>query len=117
MFKKSIGKHLAAAALAAGLAAPACAEDYPAEVTFKLERSLANVAFGWVELFKAAYNEPANNGPMYIPVGLVTGVFDTVGRTMVGVVDLVSFPIPTEPMIHPLYVWDDFEQETTYGVR
>lgn len=117
MLKKSTGKYLAAAVLALGLASPAFAGDYPEDITLKAGRGLANIASGWMELFKDAYNEPAKNGPLYIPVGLATGVFDTVGRTLVGGLDLATFFIPTEPLVQPLYIWNDFNRETTYGVR
>ena len=37
------------------------------------------------------------------------------GRVGVGITDLVTAPIPTYPIVDPLYVWDDYYAETTYG--
>lgn len=43
------------------------------------------------------------------------GLVNMIGRTGVGVLDLLTSPIPTDPIVDPLYVWDDFYAETTYG--
>lgn len=43
------------------------------------------------------------------------GAVNMLGRTGVGVFDLLTSPIPTDPIVHPLYIWDDFYAETTYG--
>ena len=47
--------------------------------------------------------------------GLAKGILNTVGRMMVGLTDLITFPLPTKPFIYPKYVWDDFDEDTTYG--
>ncbi len=47
--------------------------------------------------------------------GSFKGLVNMIGRTSVGVLDLVTSPIPTDPIVKPLYVWDDFYAETTYG--
>lgn len=51
-------------------------------------------------------------------IGVVTGVVHTIGRTVVGLLDVVTFMIPTGPSsVQPQYVWNDFSRETTYGSR
>jgi hypothetical protein len=37
------------------------------------------------------------------------------GRTGCGIVDLITFPIPTKPIAYPVYIWDNFDIDTTYG--
>ena len=54
---------------------------------------------------------------MGITVGLVKGIMHTVGRTVVGVVELVTFFIPSKDFIEPRYVWEPFEKDTTYGSK
>ncbi len=47
--------------------------------------------------------------------GLVKGVINIIGRTAVGVTDLITFPIPTRPIAQPVYIWNDFDVDTNYG--
>jgi putative exosortase-associated protein (TIGR04073 family) len=47
--------------------------------------------------------------------GSFKGAVNVIGRAGVGVFDLLTSPIPTDPIVNPLYVWDDFYAETSYG--
>ncbi len=47
--------------------------------------------------------------------GTFKGIFVMAGRIGVGLVDLISAPIPTYPIVAPGFVWDDFYAETTFG--
>ncbi len=47
--------------------------------------------------------------------GTFKGIFLMAGRIGVGLVDLLSAPIPTYPIVDPPFVWDDFYAETTFG--
>ena len=47
--------------------------------------------------------------------GFFKGLVNTAGRIGCGIADLLTFPLPTEPIAHPLYIWDDFDMDTTYG--
>ena len=47
--------------------------------------------------------------------GTFKGIFVMAGRIGVGLVDLLSAPIPTYPIVDPPLVWDDFYAETTFG--
>jgi len=47
--------------------------------------------------------------------GLVLGGVDLLGRTGVGILDLVTAPLPTQPIVFPLFVWEDFNKSTAYG--
>lgn len=97
-------------------ATPSMADDYGSDVGAKLGRGVVNTATGWVEIPKNIVNESnESNVAMGLTWGLVKGIFQTVGRTAVGVVELVTFFIPNEEIVHPTYAWDPMEQETTYG--
>lgn len=113
---KTICKALLAMVIAAGMSTPALA-DYPADTGDKLARGLSNTALGWLEFFKNTYNEPAHNGMLHFPVGLMKGAAHVCGRTAVGVIELVSFPIPSEPLVHASHIWEQAGTETTYGEK
>jgi hypothetical protein len=33
----------------------------------------------------------------------------------VAAADLITMPLPTKPIAHPIYIWEDFDIDTTYG--
>lgn len=113
---------LLATALAFSLAAtPTMAAEeegnYATQTATKFGRGFSNCAFGWAELFKNSVSEPHQKGWMYAPVGFVKGVGHAVGRTVVGVAELVTFPIPTPSPIHTEHFWESMSTETTYGFK
>ncbi|CAI8718900.1 MULTISPECIES: exosortase system-associated protein, TIGR04073 family [Methylococcus] len=95
-----------------------CADDwanYAGDVGDKFGRGLANASLGWVEMVKGVGIAASHDGPAFIPFGFVKGLGHTLGRTLSGAFDVVTFPIPTAPLSDPAYVWDRFDQETQYG--
>jgi putative exosortase-associated protein (TIGR04073 family) len=125
--KEKLMKHvmrttlLATALALAATATPGMAAEeegnYATQVVGKFGRGFANSTFGWAELFKNMVNEPHQKGWMYAPVGFVKGVGHAVGRTVVGVAELVTFPIPTTSPIHTELFWESMSTETTYGFK
>lgn len=100
------------------VAAPmAIADDgYGTQVADKFGRGFANTATGWIELPKNVVNTSnQSNVAVGITWGLVKGVLYTVGRTAVGAVELVTFFVPNDEFVHPTFVWEDFDQDTTFG--
>ena len=94
---------------------PSHHSSYPEQIGNKLAHGVANTVTGIVEVPKNMYIESNRKGPAYgIPVGLFTGIVQGIGRTLTGVVDLVTFPIPTKPIIYPDFIWKDFDKETHY---
>ena len=93
----------------------AAASSYPARIGAKLGSGIANVATGIVEIPKTIRVANREQGVAYAATaGLITGIFHTVGRTLSGAYDLVTFMIPTKPIVMPDYVWEDFNKETHY---
>lgn len=97
-------------ALTAGPAVAAEQRAYGEGVLTKFARGIVNTATGWMELFKQPYRGAQQEGPGGALVGVGKGIGYTVGRTLSGVYDVVTFPIPVpdnfEPFMKPDYVFD-----------
>jgi putative exosortase-associated protein (TIGR04073 family) len=90
--------------------------SYPARIAGKFGIGIINTTTGIIEIPKSMMVESAKEGiGMGMSLGFVNGMTNMLGRTIVGMVDVVSFPIPTKPMITPAVVFQDFDQETTYA--
>ena len=90
--------------------------SYPAIIAGKLGIGLINTATGIIEIPKSMMVESAKDGiGMGLSLGFVQGMTNMMGRTLIGMLDVVSFPIPTKPLITPAVVFQDFGQPTTYG--
>jgi putative exosortase-associated protein (TIGR04073 family) len=112
---KNMLKPLLLASALVFFSSQAAASSYPEQIGNKLAHGVANTVTGIVEVPKNMYIESNKKGPAYgIPVGLFTGIVQGIGRTLTGVVDLVTFPIPTKPIIYPDFIWKDFDKETHY---
>ena len=93
----------------------AMADSYPEKVGDKLAHGLANTITGFVEIPKNIMLTNKEKGPGYAATaGLLTGIVHGIGRTLTGAVDLVTFIIPTKPIIYPDYIWKEWEKETHY---
>ncbi|MDX2175334.1 MAG: exosortase system-associated protein, TIGR04073 family [Candidatus Sumerlaeia bacterium] len=82
----------------------------------KLGRGVSNVLFGWIEVPRNIAKEWRKTDPFTGTIlGTVQGVVWTVGRTLGGVYDVVSFPFPIpndyQPLMEPEFVlptvWGD----------
>jgi putative exosortase-associated protein (TIGR04073 family) len=100
-----------------GAAVPAVqAEDYGTTTTLKLGSGLSNLAMGWLEIPKNMINTSNQTNVLFgISGGLLKGLLHTAGRTLTGAADFLTFPVPTQPIAHPEFVWQKFSEETTYG--
>jgi putative exosortase-associated protein (TIGR04073 family) len=119
MLKNKLGLFLAAGFIAFCSPSPQAEESgisYPARIGGKLGIGLINTATGIIEIPKSMMVVSAEEGiGMGMSLGFVNGMTNMLGRTLTGMVDVVSFPIPTKPMITPAVVFQDFSQETTYA--
>ncbi len=80
--------------------------DYGAGVGKKLGRGLANTAFGWLEVPKGIEKVgDENNFIAAATWGVVYGAGNAVVRTLAGVYEIVTFPVPApanfEPLVKP----------------
>ena len=93
-------------------------EQYPVNLEQKLGAGLLNTATGWVELAKTPIAISKKEGIGWgLTLGPVMGVVNAVGRTSCGVFDVVTFILPTKPLIEPHMIWQDFDTETKYNSK
>lgn len=98
-------------------------ENYGQAIGHKLSVGLANIVLSWVEIPKCtinAYNESHYDSSLpglgwAITTGIPMGVANTAGRMFTGILDVITFPLPTKPIPQPNYVWQDFRNDTSYG--
>lgn len=85
----------------------------------KLAVGFVNAVTAGVELPKNIYLSTTQADLAYLPItpffGAINGVGDTVGRSLAGMVDMVTFPIPTQNLVSPGFVWENFDLRTTLG--
>lgn len=92
------------------------ADSYPEKVGEKLATGVANVVTGVAEIPKNMMITGHKNGVAYgATAGFFVGIVHTVGRTLSGAVDIVTFVVPTTSIANPTFIWDDFDRETTYS--
>ncbi|CAI8839413.1 putative exosortase-associated protein (TIGR04073 family) [Methylocaldum szegediense] len=91
-------------------------DDYGRDVGMKLGSGFSNIALGWVEFPKNMINTANETNVLFgISGGFLKGGLHTVGRIASGLVDVLTFPLPTEPITRPSFVWENFDVETQYG--
>ena len=95
---------------------PTKPQTYGERVGEKAVSGFANLATGWLEMPKSVINTMNQSNFFYgVTGGMAKGVVNTVGRMGAGIADLVTLPIPTKPIMYPLYIWGDFDVDTSYG--
>jgi len=96
-----------------------CADEqqgYGAQVGDKALRGFTNMTTAVLEIPKNIINTTNDSNIAYGAVGgLAKGILNTVGRIMTGLSDFVTAPLPTQQIVQPTYIWDDFDKDTTYG--
>ncbi len=91
-------------------------ESYGQTVGRKALSGLANIGTSILEIPKNIINiTNESNIAFGLAGGGLQALINMGGRTMVGISDLILAPLPTQPIVYPLYVWEDFEADTSYG--
>jgi len=89
--------------------------SYGRKINEKGLRTVANLFLGLAEVPRGIVNVTNDSNIFFgLTGGLLKGVINTTGRLGAGVVDLMTLPVPTKPIVHPLYAWEDFDQDTRY---
>jgi putative exosortase-associated protein (TIGR04073 family) len=82
--------------------------------TDKLSRGVANITTGVLALPGTIAQKTEEDGASGVPVGIGMGLYHMVARELVGVYDLVTFPLPQpnnyRPVMQPAYPWQYFTQ-------
>jgi putative exosortase-associated protein (TIGR04073 family) len=103
-------------ALLCASSASVAADDYLHGVGDKLAAGSSNLVLGWLEIPKNMINTSNEyNIALGLTGGLVKGALHTIGRTVSGLFDVVTFPLPSTSIVQPPYVWENFDVETKYG--
>jgi putative exosortase-associated protein (TIGR04073 family) len=90
--------------------------SYGTKIGNKALIAFASITTSPLELPKNIINTMNQSNYFYgVFGGFLKGLVNTLGRTGCGIADLLTFPLPTKPVAHPLYIWDDFDVDTTYG--
>jgi putative exosortase-associated protein (TIGR04073 family) len=90
--------------------------DYGRLVGQKLASGLSNMGLGFAEIPKNMIITTNQTNALFgVTGGAIKGLLHTLGRTLSGIVDVVTFPVPTQPITHPPLVWQNFGTETQYG--
>jgi len=90
--------------------------SYGQKVGNKALNAFANLTTSPLELPKNIINTMNQSNFFYgVFGGFLKGLVNTLGRTGCGIVDFITLPLPTQPIVYPAYVWDDFDVDTTYG--
>ncbi len=75
----------------------------------KLGRGVSNVLFGVFEVFIQPYKiNETEGGVAALTYGLLKGIFYFGGRVVVGVVDIVTFPVPLPGASTSKYTWSSW---------
>lgn len=93
-------------------------KTYGAQVGEKALNGVTNLGTAWLEIPKNVVNTTKETNILYGMIGgLGMGIFNTMGRLSTGLIDLVSAPIPSDPLVSPVRAWNDFDTKTTYGIQ
>ena len=90
-------------------------ESYGSTVGRKALNGFANIGTSFLEIPKNVIN--VNNKTNFawgLVGGSLQGLLNLGGRTFIGLTDLILAPLPTQPVVYPMYVWQDFETDTSY---
>lgn len=104
--------------IAACLALPGRAAEpsYGDKIGLKLGSGYTNMVLGLAEIPKNAIITTNQTNALFgVTGGVLKGVLHGVGRTLAGALDLITFPIATDPIPQPPFVWQNFQTETRYG--
>mgnify|MGYP000164341451 CR=1 FL=1 len=83
--------------------------SYGAKIGQKTLRGLSNATLGILEVPKGIIKTTNDTNAIYgLTAGTFLGLINTLGRTSVGVLDLITFPLPTKPVIQPVHPWQSY---------
>ncbi len=90
--------------------------SYSEKIGNKALNAFANLTTSPLEIPKNIINTMNQSNFFYgVFGGFIKGLVNTLGRAGCGIADLITLPIPTRPIAHPVYIWDNFDMDTTYG--
>ena len=83
--------------------------SYGEKIGQKTLRGLSNATLGIIEVPKEIIKTTNDSNLIYgVTAGTFLGIINTLGRTSVGVLDLITFPLPTKPVVQPVHPWQSY---------
>ncbi len=91
--------------------------SYGQKIGHKLLWGLSNTTLGFFEIPKNIIKVTNDTNLIYgLTGGIGLGILQTGGRTLVGILDLTFFLLPTKPIVQPIHPWQNYlTVETSYG--
>ena len=112
---------IAASVILFALSTPSQAENtdgYGEHFQDKLGHGVANMTLGFAEIPKNIINITDDSGFLVgITWGTLRGIGHGVGRTLLGVADILTSPFPTDDYVAPGLPWERFTEDTRYFKR
>lgn len=91
-------------------------ESYGETTGRKALSGLTNMTTSIVEVPKNVINFTNQSNFIFgLGFGGLQGFVNMGGRILVGLSDFILAPLPTQPIVYPLYPWQDFGTDTSYG--
>ncbi|MDF1582102.1 MAG: exosortase system-associated protein, TIGR04073 family [Methyloprofundus sp.] len=92
-------------------------ESYGEKIGDKALRGLTNFSLSFLEIPKNMIIVTNDTNLIYgLTGGIGLGVLNTLGRLSIGTLDLITFPLPTKPIVQPIHPWNNYlEVNTAYG--
>jgi putative exosortase-associated protein (TIGR04073 family) len=92
------------------------AYSYSEKVEQKATNGFINIATAPLEIPKNIINTTNDSNLLYgFTGGLFKGIVHMLGRMSAGFADVITLPLPTKIISEPVYIWEDFDTETTYN--
>jgi putative exosortase-associated protein (TIGR04073 family) len=92
-------------------------DTYGSKIGQKTLRALANISLGVIEIPKNIIIVSNRTNLLYgLTGGTGLGILNSAGRIAVGLLDLLTFPLPTQPIAQPVYPWNRYlDNYTNYN--
>jgi len=84
-------------------------KSYGEKVGHKTARGFSNFALGFLEVPKSIIKTSNDTNAIYgFTGGLLLGMINSMGRSGVGALELISFPLATKPIVQPVHPWQEY---------
>jgi len=115
--RKALLSTLLASLLLSFSATSLAEKSYGAKIGQKALRGLSNATLSIIEIPKNVIMISNESNIIFgVSGGLLLGCANTVGRSFVGTLDLVTLPLATKPIVQPIHPWNNYlEVETDYN--
>jgi len=84
-------------------------KSYGEKIAEKTTRGLSNLSLSLIEVPKGIIKTSNDTNAIYgFTGGLFLGMINTLGRSGVGALELITFPLATKPIVQPVHPWQEY---------